>query len=288
MRRDQNVNQGPSSLDHIWWNFAGYVGLCAAFLCMNAVVACGEENGGSPSLGSTSDNSPNVQDEHPLTPAIALAKNSLQKLADVRDYECLLTKREWIGGELKTQKMKLRLREEPFSVYMKFGEPQAGREVLYVDGQYGGKIVAHEGSGLAALITVNLDPTGADAMAENRYPITSVGLQNMLTLLTEQWQLESKYGEIDVKHYPQAQIGKTACIVIEASHPNPRKQFRFHLTRLYLDAETDLPIRLENYAWPRRAGDDPQLVEEYTYDQLRTNVGLTARDFDRENPNYGF
>ena len=44
----------------------------------------------------------------------------------------------------------------------------------------------------------------------------------------------------------------------------------------------------ELYGWPTQAGGQPPLVEEYTYRDVRVNVGLTDADFDPENPNYNF
>ena len=44
----------------------------------------------------------------------------------------------------------------------------------------------------------------------------------------------------------------------------------------------------ERYGWPRRQGEKAPLVEEYTYSNIKTNVGLTNADFDTSNRNYGF
>ena len=49
----------------------------------------------------------------------------------------------------------------------------------------------------------------------------------------------------------------------------------------------NIPIRFEAYDWPGAAG-QPQLIEEYTYVNLKLNNGFTDADFDIRNPNYGF
>jgi len=227
--------------------------------------------------------------EHPLMPAIRIAQDSLTKLQAIDDYETTLLKRERVNGRLVEHTLHMKLREKPFSVYLKFGEPCAGREILFVDGQNGGKMLAHEGSGLRALVgTISLDPQGAEVMNENRYPITMIGMRKMLETVTEQWKQESIYGEIDVKFYPHAKLHGHSCKVIESSHPRPRRQFKFHKTRLYIDDETGLPIRVEQYGFPITAGSKPPLDELYEYGNLRTNAGLTDLDFDRRNPDYSF
>jgi hypothetical protein len=136
--------------------------------------------------------------------------------------------------------------------------------------------------------TVQLLPTSPQAMDENRYPVTRLGLANLLNTIIEQWEAESKFGESDVQYFPEAKVGQTACQVIEASHPQPRRQFKFHKTRLYLDKQTKLPIRVEQFSWPARAGDQAPLVEMYMYSNLKTNASLSERDFDPRNPSYRF
>jgi hypothetical protein len=229
--------------------------------------------------------------EHPLKGAIRFAQTALDAMEDVRDYECVMKKRERINGELQTQVMFMRFREEPFSVYFKFGDPNPGREVLYVEGENDGRMLAHEGEGApvrALFGTVSLPVDGPEALKNSRHVITDSGFRNSLTMLIGQWEKESAYAEINVQYYPDARLGDIACRVVEVSHPQPRRQFPFHISRLYLDAETNLPVRVENYGWPEQTGGDPVLIEEYTYVKLRTNVGLEDRHFDREFEEYNF
>lgn len=243
----------------------------------------------STALAQSSTKTPSVPANHPLAPAMKLALQSKKVLKSVKDYEAQFTKRELIGRRLITQQMDIRARKSPFSVYLKFKQPHTGREIIYVDGQNRNMLLAHEGSGIASLVgTVSLSPKSADAMKDNRYPITSIGIHKMLDIIIDQWEEEGKYGEIDVKFYPNAKLGETNCQVIESSHPSPKKQFKFHRTRLFLDKETKLPIRVEQYGFPAGASGNAPLIEEYTYTKIRTNVGLGDYDFDRRNPRYQF
>ncbi len=227
--------------------------------------------------------------EHPLIPAIRLAEQSYQTLRQITDYEATVIKQELVNGRLLTQRMALRLREEPFSVYLKYEEPNAGREILFVRGQNNDQLLAREATGLTSLVgTVSLAIDSPQVMAENRHVITDLGMRRLLEIVITQWNLESKFGEVDVKYYPNAKMGNADCEVIEVTHPRPRKQFLFHMTRLFLEKQSRLPIRIENYGFPTQAGQPAQLVEEYTYVNVRTNSGLTAADFDPRNPRYSF
>lgn len=227
--------------------------------------------------------------EHPLKPAIRLAQQSLDMLADVKDYQAAIARRELVGNELVVESMQMKFREEPFSVYLLFGGTNAGREVIYVDGRNDNKLMAHEGSGFKSFFgTVSLRPDDPQVLKQSRHKITEIGLRNMLTAIIDRWEGESQYGECDVKYYQNAKINDRECLAIQSTHPRPRRQFKFHMTRLYLDKETGMAVRLENWGFPKVPGGKPVLIEEYTYSQLQTNVGLTEADFDPRNPNYRF
>ncbi len=231
--------------------------------------------------------------QHPLVPAIDLAKkvqDHIQK--EVKDYTCTLIKRERIGKDLgENQFISMKVRNDPLSVYMVFLGPDdvKGQEAMYVSGKNGGKMAGHAGSGLKARFgTVWLDPTGPMAMKDQRYPITEVGIANLTRRLLEVAENDKKFGECEVKFFPGATINERKVTCVEVTHPVPRVNFRFHLARIYLDEELNVPIRYEAYEWPAKAGGDPVLLEEYTYVNLKLNVGLTDADFDISNAGYHF
>ena len=227
--------------------------------------------------------------EHPLLPAIRLGQGSLTKLQSIGDYEATFIKQERIGGQIIKQEMQIRLREQPFSVYLLFRGDAAGREILFVQGKNNNQMQAHEGSGFKSLIgTVSLSTDSVEAMQENHYPITMIGMRKMLEVVLDQWQDETRYGEVDVKFYPDAKLGGRSCKVIESTHPQQRRQFKFHKTRLFIDAETKLPLRVEQYGFPASPGEKAPLEEEYTYSQIRVDVGLSDRDFSTQNDRYHF
>ncbi len=229
--------------------------------------------------------------EHPLVPAIEMAKkvqDHIQK--DVKDYTCTLIKRERIGKELgENQFIAMKVRNDPLCVYMSFMVPDKGREVMFLAGKNGGKMAAHAGSGLQARFgTVWLDPVGPMAMKDQRYPITEVGIANLTRRLLEVADNDKKFGECEVKFFPGATINARKVTCIEVTHPVPRVNFRFHKARIYLDDELNVPIRYEAYEWPAKGSTEPVLLEEYTYVDLKLNVGLKDQDFDVNNPAYHF
>ncbi len=226
--------------------------------------------------------------EHPLVPAIRHAKVCLEKARVMKGYECVFAKKEVVDDEMIAQTMKMKVRHQPFSVYMYFQEPSEGREVIYVEGQNEGKLLVHE-TGLASLIgTLALAPDDSKVMAENRYPITKAGLANMVSTIISQWETESKYGEYDVKYFEDAKVGEYQCRVIESSHPQPRRQFPFHMTRLWIDEKSGLAVRVQQFGFPKKKDAKAPLMEDYTFTSIKPDVRLTDRDFDKENPSYNY
>jgi hypothetical protein len=227
--------------------------------------------------------------QHPLIPAIEIARGALAKVDALADYEGTLTKRELINGALTTQMMQIRVREKPFAVYLKYAAPNEGREVLYDAAQDPAQLLAHEGSGLKSLAgTLALPINDPQVMAETRHPVTDLGLRRLIQLVIQQWEFESKYGEIDVQYFPDAKFGKISCEALKVTHPKPRRQFKYHQTLLFIEKSSGLPLRVMNYGFPQQAGNELPLIEDYAYTGLKTNVGLKTLDFSRTNPNYRF
>lgn len=233
--------------------------------------------------------------EHPLDPALDIARQGLEHLrADIRDYSCTLVKQERINGVLNEQEYmytEIRNRQVqngqvvvPFGVYMYFLKPDKakGREVIYVEGRNENKLVAHEANFLKTFGAVWLDPNGPIAMRGNLYPITDVGVETLILKLLEKGERDRQRGEVDVKFIPNAKLNGRICTVLQVTHPERRPYFDFHIAQIFIDDEYNVPVRYVAYSWPTRPGGNPELIESYTYLNLKLNVGLTDDDFNHE------
>jgi hypothetical protein len=251
-------------------------------------------NGGLPrgNVGSAAA-VPFTEAEHSLKPALELAEKGLRGIQEhIEDYSATVVKRERIDGKLgEHEYMFAKIRQKPFSVYLSFLGPDSvkGQEVIYVDGRNDGNMLAHAGSGVKALVgTVSLKPQSMLAMSGQRYPITELGVENLTKRLVEVARHDSQFGECEVNFYPNAKVNGRVCTCIQVTHPTPRKNFRFHLARVFIDDELTIPIRYESYDWPLEAGGQTLLMEEYTYMNVKVNNGFTDADFDPKNTAYKF
>jgi len=229
--------------------------------------------------------------QHPLTPFVAWLEDAIKQMdTNVRDYSCTFKKREFVDGKLKDQEsMFVKMRMQPYSVYFYFlDQAVQGQEALYVAGKNNGNLLAHPIGIKQALVgTLSLAPNDPQAMDGNRYPITDFGMRRLAERFLERCKYEMQFGECNVR-IVEARIDGRAVTCVETVHPVKRAEFRYNVSRLYIDNELNLPIRCEGYDWPSREGDQPQLIEEYTYSSLKLNHGFTDMDFDPANPQYTF
>lgn len=238
---------------------------------------------------------------HPLEPALVVAKLGLDHIQkDIQDYTATIIKRERVDGKLgqvETLFAKIRNRKldaagnvvVPFGVYLRFLSPPsiANREVIYVEGANAGKLRAHEG-GILNILTVNLDPHGALAMRGNRYPITDIGIENLITKMMEKGERDKALGDCAVTIERNFEVNDRIATKLTIRHDKPNEVFDFHVAEIFIDDEINIPIRYAAYSWPEIPGAEPTLLEEYTYTDLKLNVGLTDIDFDSKNPAYKF
>ena len=53
-----------------------------------------------------------------------------------------------------------------------------------------------------------------------------------------------------------------------------------------MDNELQIPIHYEAYDWPEQQDGQAVLLEQYTYRDIKLNVGLDDTDFQHTNPKY--
>src|SRR5579875_4042631 len=79
----------------------------------------------------------------PMDEPLRLIHEAQKAYQNVRDYTCLLIKRERINGRLSPDHViEMKVRTQPFSVYLRWLQPrtEAGQEVCYVAGRNDGKM----------------------------------------------------------------------------------------------------------------------------------------------------
>ena len=132
-------------------------------------------------------------------------------------------------------------------------------------------------------VTVKVDPNSDAAMSESLVPITQIGFANvtdsLIKLIRQDIERDPAGTNTKVKFYRRAKINGRVCTRISVLHATPDPVLEFAEANAFVDDELHVPIRVEALLWPKSAGGAKPLLFEYTYTDLRLNVGLTDADF---------
>lgn len=229
-----------------------------------------------------------------------LLEEGCQRLETVDDYTATFFKQERLGDDLTDGDVtKLKVRHNPFSVYMKWLEGQAGQELLYVDGANNGKMLIKQVGWKARLMPVlSLEPDCVLAMSRSRYPVTQAGLLPLVRKL-----IIDRRRDLDEKLDFQCQVFEDEvchdrpCYRFVLEYASPEVSPTYRKSDLFIDKDYCLPIEITNFTWPEEDWgdawgcvemDDATLIEYYSYRDLKLDAKLPELDFDRANREYGF
>lgn len=237
--------------------------------------------------------------EHPLIPALEVARLGLENIEkNVFDYEAIIVKQALVKKKLTPiEHMKVKIRHQreledgtkiPFSVYTKFLSPDSvvGQEAIFVEGWNDGNLIAHAQPGFLNVARIPLKPDSFFAMRGNIYPITMIGIKNLVKQMIEKGTRDLEHDECEVTFDRNIEIDGRKCMLIEITHPVERDYFEFHKAKIYIDLEYEVPVAYEGFLWPKEEGGEPQLLEKYIYTELKINCDLDDTDFDPDNEDY--
>ena len=223
-------------------------------------------------------------------PTKELIESEVKRLIDEgydRARKIILEKQEEVNGELNdADQIDVKIRHKPFSVYMRWHDD--GQEVLYVEGENDNRLLAKPTKGFAAMSkkTWRLDPESKQATRNCWYPITTLGIENLLERVKEFY-----HSHVDAKDGIKCRVSETDLTgtivrVYEVRFANPDVSPDYCHSRYYFEKKTGLLVGLENYCWNKEA--ESPLVEKYIYRKVNTQVHLNDSDFDESNPKYAF
>lgn len=198
-------------------------------------------------------------------------------------YTAIFHKQERIKGWLKTRETVQLKFKKPFKVYMKWIEgPGKGRVVYYVEGWNDNRILVREPA-LRGTVTFNLRPQGPLAMQGSRHPITEVGLERLVKIFMDHLQKGWGSAEFELRRGQEEMLFRRWTLPVEIVFPrDPRNGYYCYRSIISFDLEKKVPIRVRNFDWEDR------LIEDYGYEDLQLNEGLTDADFDPNNPKSRF
>ena len=235
-------------------------------------------------------------DDHVLAGAAAsrfcilLLEEAERSLAGVPDFRAKFYKRERVNGELGDLNiMDLKVRRDPLSVYMRWTEPYAGREIIWQEGANDGQILVHAGGWQRKIVPLlKLDPLGERAMEYNRRPVTQIGLWNFNRRLLDNLRVDLEHTDVKVWMTQDKKVGGRDAYCFRVVHSDRAERAAYHKMLMYIDQHLGLPVACELFGWPESSEVEPPLEESYAFNDLELGVGLSDIDFDMTNPEYEF
>jgi hypothetical protein len=232
-----------------------------------------------------------------MVPALKDARQWLAGVqGTVRDFYSRVVKRERIHGRLQEYHfIDMWVREEvragdqigsPLAVYKEFLGPDfvAGRRLLFVEGRNEGKILVRKGGPRFAYVITEVDPDSKSTKSESLCPITQSGFAALLTdfiaTLERHAAVDPSGENTTVQRLQGAKLDGRPCHVLRVTHPRKQPGLEFHRVTLFVDAELNVPVRIEKIDWPSEAEEAGALIGEYNYTKVKINLGLTEGMFD--------
>jgi hypothetical protein len=208
--------------------------------------------------------------------------------AQLDSYIARLTRREQINGKnMPEEVIKFMFRKQPWSLHFTWiGTEGHGREVVYVKGQYEGKIhtllAAGDSVFMPAGKRMSLAPDSPLVMAKCRYPITEAGIgasiDRITAILAANERGDKTHGTLtDLGVQKRPDYEGTLRIIEHKFPPNAEPVMPNGGKRIYgFDTTSKLPVLLLCF------DNKGQEVEYYRYDRIMA-VKLDNADFNPDN-----
>ena len=223
---------------------------------------------------------------------ILLLEKGMAHFARIPDYSATFTKQERIGGDLsKLQKISLKLRHEPMSIYMKWRSGETGQQVIFVDGQNDGKMLV-KAAGLKGRIgTLSLEPTSDLAMSQSRYPVMMVGLMKAAERIVEYQKAAIEKGKgFRCELREDAEFDNRPCYLCLVEYESKEYSPEYRKSEILIDKHWSMPVSVKNFTWATDAKpetiDEETLIEHYMYTDIQLQQQFADLDFSRANEDY--
>jgi len=216
---------------------------------------------------------------------MALAQADAQKFIElalknyqrrVHDYTCLFVKQEVVQGKMtKQQHIRVKFREGPFAVYMKWvRNPGLIDRVLYIKGKYDNKALVKPAGFLGLFVPTHVKRAinGKDSAKVSRKRIDQFGFANCMKLILDVSKQAAKAGELKFRYKKEGKLNGRKTFVLERFLPEKPQYPDRHLV-VHMDQQWLVPIGLYCYGARNR------LLGRYEFRDVKINPGLPWKEF---------
>lgn len=225
-----------------------------------------------------------------LESSLSLLEQGRERLKKMSGYSVTFSRQERIDGELlDPQTIKLKVRHEPFSLYMKWTQGDKGRQLVYVEGQNENNVLVQPG-GLIGRATGALPfaPDHPKILAESRYPATMAGLLALTDTILEHHKTDLKRATgVQSEIRGDQSFEDRPCYLTTLSYDNETVNPTYRKLTIFIDKELSVPVAVRNYTWVKDqqvvADDEESLIESYSFTEIESATQLSDNDFSKQN-----
>jgi Protein of unknown function (DUF1571) len=256
---------------------AGVAGITAGTALLSVALA---EPPKTPDSKVKAAGATEVAKADPLATLLADARGAYGKL---RDYSGTFTRQERIKGTLGVEQVgEMKMRVSPVGVYVRFARPEAsaGMEVAYSGAKKDGK-VRYRPAGVAGRKGLQAMATDdAKFLADNRHQVTEWGMGAIIELIATSTAREKTLNNPVQVYTGDYQFANRNVTKYEIVMGRPHAARYAARMVVYIDKETKLPVRYEAYDDPKPGSTTGELIEAYSFTDLKLNAGLGENTFD--------
>ena len=204
--------------------------------------------------------------------------------ARVERYTARFVRQEVVGGVPRPREEALLKWRRPGLMYLRWtAGPPVGREILFVPGRNGDRMLVREPGLLPRFATIVMAPDSPRVLEESRHPVTDIGIGRLIDLVLADTRRAARAGELTVRDHGMTRGPGGLERRLEVVFPGDRERgYAGHRLALTLAVDSGLPVRAIVH------DRDDDVVADYAYRDLGLDAELTAADFDAGNPAYGF
>jgi outer membrane lipoprotein-sorting protein len=216
--------------------------------------------------------------------AMELLTKARDSFTNLQDYVAEIHKQVHKNGELERDEQTIIKFQKPFKVYLKWlSGNNKGAELLYVEGQNDNKMIVRK-KVVFSMKTMELSPEGFWVRKFSKHSIRDAGFAGIIAMSWKQFEEAKKHNDVLAVSCSMEEVnGRPAHKLVLVVSPQGKNNGYYCRSAVeYLDAEHFLPIKVTFWLW------ENEEVESFTFNNVRLNVGLKDKDFDRENQEYHF
>ncbi|HEV3387059.1 MAG TPA: DUF1571 domain-containing protein [Gemmata sp.] len=231
-----------------------------------------------PAAGSSIADVPKSAD--PLSDMLGEARTAYGKM---RDYSGTYTRQERLNGSLSAQQVgEMKMRVNPVGVYVRFTIPDgaSGMEVAYSGTRRNAKVRYRQAGAAGRKGVLRLEVDDAKFLADNRHPVTEWGMGPILELIATSTAREKKLNNPVETFTSDFQFANRNVTKYEILMRRPHALRYAARMVVFIDKETKLPIRYEAYDEPKAGTPTGDLLEVYSFTDMKYNTGLGENIFD--------